>query len=90
MLATVKEAEMIAPMGRGCGTGPGVCAGGVGGGVPGGVAGGAPLVELIGRTSAAPQPVSKELAATAAKPCKSWRRESTRVEHFGLRVRGSI
>jgi hypothetical protein len=85
VLATVKDAEMIAPMGSGCGTGTGVCAGGVAGG-----AGGAPLLELIGRISAAPQPVSTELAAIAAKPCRSWRRESVRAENFGLRVRESI
>jgi len=104
--ATVKDAEVIAPIGRGCGTGTGVWAGGAGGdgaggaeggvaggvtgGVAGGVAGGAPLVAMIGRTSAAPQPLSTELAATAAKPWRSWRRESGRAENFGRRVRGFI
>jgi len=77
--AMVNEAEVIAPMGKGCGTGTGVCEGGVGGGVTGGfaggvaggVAGGAPFEELMERTSAPPQPESTELAATAAKPWRS-------------------
>jgi hypothetical protein len=46
-------------------------AGGVTGGGAGGVAGGAPFEELMERTSAAPQPVSTELAATAANPWRS-------------------
>ena len=45
------------------------------------------LVDAIGHARV---PVSTELAAIAAKPCRSWRRESVRAENFGLRVRESI
>ena len=80
----VREAEVIAPIGTGCEIGAGGCGGcelraavlrwrrgGGCGGVAGGVTGGAPFEELMERTSAAPQPVSTELAATAAKPWRS-------------------
>jgi hypothetical protein len=90
LVPTVIVAAVIAPTGTGCDGGASVAveggAGGVGtggvgvGGVDvGGVGGGCtPMVGLISRATVAPHPESIELAATAAKPYSSRRRDRAR------------